>query len=88
MKGFVVLSLWLAAEVAASPLVVEKRQQSMISSILGMLPSSYKIAPSSIKELKPKLRDNAVRKVARYGPFVLPANKVCSKASDGRYFSN
>jgi hypothetical protein len=86
MRGSMLLPLWLAAAVAGSPLAVEKRQQNMISSILGMVPSYYKIAPSSIKELKPKLRDNAIRKVARYGPFTLPANKVHLSSVVLRYY--
>jgi hypothetical protein len=37
---------------------------------------SNSIAPSSVVDAKPQLRANAQRKITRFGPFTLPANKV------------
>jgi hypothetical protein len=75
MKSLAILGLYLASLALSSPL--ERRQQSdWMSVILGLIPDSYKIAPSSIQEVKPNLRATAIRKIARYGPFVLPPNKV------------
>lgn len=74
MKSGIVLAISLVFLVAASPL--ERRQQGgFMSIVLALIPDSYKLAPLSIQELPPKIRKGAIRKVARYGPFILPPNK-------------
>jgi hypothetical protein len=75
MRAAIVLPLWLASLAAGSP--VERRQSGgLLSTLAGMLPASYSVAPSSVQDAKPQLRSTAQRKIARYGPFKLPANKV------------
>jgi hypothetical protein len=75
MKSSLLLSLWATAAFG-SP--IEKRQTNMLSSLLKLLPASYQMAPAAVLEAKPQLRQNAIRKQIRYGPFKLPANKVRS----------
>jgi hypothetical protein len=75
MKLSAVSVLLAASLIDASPF--GKRQESaFISAMVAMVPDSYKASPSAVQDLKPKIRSGAIRKVARYGPFTLPANKV------------
>jgi hypothetical protein len=65
-----IISLGLAS--LASGLVIEKRQD--LSQVAKMVPG---LAPTVI-DAKPLLNPQATRKLLRFGPFKLPANKVGS----------
>ena len=65
-----IISLGLAS--LASGLVIEKRQD--LSQVAKMVPG---LAPIVV-DAKPQYNPKAIRKLLRFGPFKLPANKVCS----------
>jgi hypothetical protein len=73
---FISVTYLLVVSLATAAPVVKRQQSSFISALLGMVPDSYKAAPVTVQNAKPNLRATALRKITRYGPFTLPANKV------------
>jgi hypothetical protein len=68
MKSIYGILLLSGVVASAAASAIERRQ------LTGLFGSPVK-EPVSIKNLKPEVRPNAKRQVARYGPFDLPALK-------------
>jgi len=65
-----ILSILLFA-ITARGAVIEKRQ----SGLLGALGSMFAKGPQRVTEVKPQIRSDATRNIARWGPYELPGLK-------------
>jgi hypothetical protein len=73
MESFIFLSLLFAY--LASGAVIERRQAGGLGSLITQLKGSN-MSPHSTIDISPRVKQNAKRQQVRYGPFVLPPQKV------------
>jgi hypothetical protein len=74
MKIFVLTSLMLAASVTAAPSFQKRQQKPSPKNLEEIAPPMKAFA---VVDEKPITRETAKRQLVRYGPFSLPAAKVC-----------
>jgi hypothetical protein len=74
MKLLILLSPLFAS--LATGAVIERRQAgASLGNVIAQLKGS-KMSPHKIVDIPPRVRQNAKRQQVRYGPFILPPQKV------------
>jgi hypothetical protein len=75
MKSTSIATAFFAGLSIASPLQKRQNAGGIWDNLMSMMNPMNDLRPTDIKEIKPKIRATATRKLMRYGPFTLPANK-------------